>query len=205
MILDKFGDFLYEHASRLFSAWRVGCFLVTCLVVSDAAFGVLELTFWTSGLSDSVAKLVSGFLGLPTYFVLLVAFLSFIVSPLLSKTLVLMIMRREISRAQKAMEDIGLNASSLGRDLALESLIAVKDKAIKGEGRIAYLKGLNESLVYAVIFGLYCVLRGEAREFYYSVLMVTPLLFYFSVQEMLSVYLKSIYFYKALAERLSRD
>nr|WP_064496023.1 hypothetical protein [Pseudomonas chengduensis] len=198
MILDKLSDFFYEQASLFLTRWRAGCFLVICLLFSDVFFKVLEKQFWVGSLSDA-ARIFSAVLDLPVVGVVSAFLLCFVIAPAISKALSLWMISIEFKRAAEAMDNISKKVAHVERG----EVFRYRDKAVSGEEYIFRLKGINESLVTFFVLGCLVQFYGEVSVYCVSLLVVSPFLFYFMVQNIFSVYLKTVFFYKKLSEYLS--
>lgn len=202
MITDKVAEFVYESASRLFSTGRVACFLTACLLISDKAFSIFTLSFWQSSIADAGAILAGIVLDPPLYLALLAAATAFIVAPLMSKYSSLKILSNEIKRAQRAMDRINQDVSELNETVIRASLRSLQKKAAEGQQELERLRQLNEALIFSNIAAIAFAWSSEIFTYYYAILFASPLLIYFSTQEILSSYLKNIYFYKRAVEQL---
>lgn len=199
MIIDKLGDYIYERASLLLTKWRVGCFLITCLILSEAIFDTLSLSFWQGGVSDA-AKSLSKITDLPLYLFCIITAMAFAGSPIINKHISLIIINRELSHIQSVITEIETKATKVEAD----SIHRYRDRAINGEKRIQQIRGLCETLIYLSALGLITQWHSDIKWFYYPILFIVPFLLFFSTQELLAIYLRDIYFYKKLAEFYSK-
>ncbi|PZW44392.1 hypothetical protein [Pseudomonas sp. URMO17WK12:I2] len=198
MILDKFSEFIYEQSSLFFTKWRVSCFLVIVLLLTDIGFELLSKEFWFGSVAAAVDTF-SDVLLLPLYVVVLIFALCFLVSPFLNRAFSLLVLGREYKRAESFILDIQDKVSKVSSD----SLVQYRDRAVEGEAYIQRLKGLNESVICFSIFGVFMAIHNEVIFIYYSIVFVVPFLIFFSVQSIFSKYLNAIFFYKKLSENIS--
>lgn len=205
IIEDKISEFIYQQASHYFTKWRIFCFIITCLIVSDAIFPAFTTNFWLSSLSDAGKQTWDAILKLPLFTVLLIAFFSFIGAPLVSKRLSMFILQLEIPRAQEYIERINSHIGNEDTSTLIESLARRRDTAINGERRIQLLKGINETLIYATMLSAAMYTYKKASLLCLPLVVIVPILIFFSIQEILSTYLKTIYSYKKATEYISKN
>jgi hypothetical protein len=198
MIIDKFSEYIYEQASLFITKWRVGCFLITCLILSDSLFEVVSLTFWTSSVSQA-AETISKVVDIPLYLFLLILLLSFIGSPMLCKLLVLSVIEYEYKRANPAIEKIKSQIPHVSQDFMPQYL----ERAVKGEKQMQRIRGLIETLLYFTILGGGLQISSGLSSLYAAMLVTTPFVIFFAIQNLFATYIGSVFFYKKLAERFS--
>lgn len=202
MITEKIAEFVYEKASRFFSKGRIVCFLISCLLISDQLLSILSVEFWKGSVSEASTSLASAILDIPLYLAVTLTATAFGIAPYLSKHYSLFIMSFEVKRAQNAMDRIDSDIAGLSTETIRLSLVNFQKNAVSAQHRLDELKQLNESLIFFNLVAIGFSIFSDVQFYFYCILIVTPFALYFSAQEILSIYLKKIYFYKKAIEHL---
>lgn len=206
MIVDKVFDTVYEEASRFITKWRGAAFMLSWLLLSGTLFKFFELSLWGQGAGSVGSGFVDSLLGLAFYKLVYLIVSAFYVSPLITSKFAMMVVRREVVRAEPLINSIEVVVSQIAeRDLPAR-LEAAKTEAIIAEKQMELKKALNESYVFALlVLALLSCTGVVSLAWFLFFLIPWPFISYLLVQEFLALYLSRIYMFKRVSDKLSRS
>lgn len=206
MIVDKVFDTVYEEASRYITKWRGAAFLTSWLLLSGTLFNFSELSLWEEGAGSVGSDFVESLLSLPFYKLVYLIVSAFYVSPMVSSKFAMVVVRREVVRAEPLISSIDSVVAKIADNELPARLEIAKADAVIGEKQMEFKKALNESYVFSLLVLLLLSYVGAVSWGWFLFFSIPwPFLSYFLLQEFLTLYLIRIYMFKRISDKLSKS
>lgn len=206
MIIEKLFDTLYEEASRFITKWRGASFVIAWITVSGVFVNFSEVLFWRKSASEAGAGLLEGLFDMPLYQLVYIAFSAFYIGPLIANKTAIFAVQRELKRAQGLISSLDASVDNMLNSAAISALPTARKFAIEAEGQLEFKKALNETYAFSLLVLMLFVVVGRVSVGYVFLFGI-PWFFivYFLAQEMLALYLKKIYYFKKMSDRVASN
>lgn len=207
MIVDKFFDSVYDAASRYVTHWRICCFVFALLLGADEFYQLICSSFWLEPAAKFGGALIGIMTNTPLWNFILTLVIAFYFVPLLSKTIVLALLKSELNKARVTVliDAVDGAVGAVPLEAASEELELAMVKAGFAEKKILRYKSLLESFAFWVCYGLIFFALGKASFVAVLISVAWPFLCWRIVPNILKEYITSIYYYKQLAIRVGGD
>ncbi|MNJ26744.1 hypothetical protein D3C77_212340 [compost metagenome] len=202
MIVEKIFDTVYEEASRFITKWRGVSFFVAWVLVSGAFVKFADLGFWVEGAGQVGSSFISSLLELSFYKLLYLILSAFYISPVISNSVALFIIKVELGRAQVLIDSVESVVINVQESKLFEALDAARKGAIKAEEELQVKKAINEAYAFSLLVLAFVCLFGDVNIGWLVFFSIPwPFLVFLLSQEMLVLYISKILLFKKLSRR----
>lgn len=203
MITEKIIEEAFSGVNKYLTRSRAIC-LISLLLLSSSALPLLtENAFWTSSISSATSNIAKSIIEISTIKIAIITALTFYIAPYLASQFTKFILRKEISRANSLIEAAN-NIATLSDNNDKEEILRDSFQAARlAQIKISSKNNLHESLILFILAAIFIApFTNLSISIFISFSTLGLAAYFFSAQELLTIYISKIYTYKQMAKNL---
>lgn len=203
MITDKFNEYVYSQASRLFTKWRIACIILGVVSTSEKTFYLLESEFWSLSTSDAATYVFDIFTKVPASKFATILIIAFIIAPLSLAITIKAFIKIELERATELLLKVQEAIEKLDEKELLSIATKAKEQAVNANRDIQRKVGINQVFVFsALLAGTETQSLSHAIITLFTIILWMAIMF-LETQTTLNTYANKIFYFKEIHKRLT--